>query len=513
MKRWSERLNGKWMSPLLLTLYACVKASEPEAGSETHFLSNCESSCPAPYSCSCGVCTLACTSDSMCAAEYPEAACSAESEAESSCRAAPRVCDVSCHADAECAALGAGFVCRQGQCRTSAASLDSCANDSTCNDDSASGAIIPRLRVAPPTGPRSFKQLALGLIHGCALRNDGRVYCWGSNDNGALGTPPETDPERGSAKEVPGVNNGVALYAGGATTCLSRQIGAPLCWGQSFTEDLGGGGYSHIARSSPQTIDVLSDIAQLSLGEAFTCAQLADGEVRCWGHNYRGQLGDGTRASRAAPESALISSARVMRDALQIASGLEHSCALDQTRGVWCWGKALANDASDQSPDDALSATRIPLTNVVEVDVGRTHACALRAGGLVSCWGDNGVGQLGDGSTRGSESPVSVVGLSDAVDIALGGSRSCALKATGQVACWGYGEDGSLGTGSAGTQISPALVAELDDAYAIDSGDGVTCALSASRGTLCWGYNANGQVGDGTTETRARPVPVIFDEE
>jgi alpha-tubulin suppressor-like RCC1 family protein len=443
----------------------------------------------------------------MCAAQSAQASCAAESER--SCRAAPRVCHVACSSDLECAALGGDFACREGQCRSSAQSVDACVGDG-CSAQST--AELPELLVTPPSGDTAFKQLTLGLIHSCALRNDGRVYCWGFNGDGELGTPPALDStDRGVALEVPSVREGVRLYAGGNTTCVSQQSGATSCWGEMLVEQDGEeGAYSSNSRVTPELIAIDAAIAELSLGVAFSCARLNGGDVHCWGLNHRGQLGDGTRVGRAQLGNPLAANTRVLRGARQLASDTEHSCAVDQAGAVYCWGSVF-RESTSTSEDDMLSAVRVPITDAVKVDVGGVHACALRKGGRVSCWGSNSGGQLGDGSMQDSSTPVDVRGLSDAVDIALGGGRSCALKASGQVACWGYGMNGSLGTADQGSRSTPGLVVELDDAYAIDSGSGSTCALSQSRGILCWGYNGNQQLGDSTTETRARPVPVVFD--
>lgn len=509
MNRWCEPKRMGW-SFFALFVSACLKMSEPQVGSETHFLSNCDAKCPAPYSCSCGVCTLACSSDSSCQSEQASAFCREEDDAESACHSAPRVCDVRCVSDLECAALGLDFQCREGQCRTSAESVDACADDpAACSEEHSAelSLSLPQLRVARPATDNAFKQLALGWLHACALRNDGRVYCWGSLSTRA---PNMSQPlVRPTPLEVAGVNDCTRIYTGGAKICFSHASGATSCWGEEFTSQEGtGGSYGVHVQETPLAIDELTGITELSLGLAFSCARLAGGDVRCWGLNHRGQLGDGSRTGRAGAASALGDEALVMRGARQIASGDERTCALDQSRNLYCWGAELGSGTPSEK--DFLSATRVALPNVIKVDVARSHACALLAGGLVSCWGDNGEGKLGNGTERSSASPVVVRGLRDAVDIAIGGTRSCALRATGQVVCWGSNYDGDLGTGGKGARLTPALVKGLDDAYALDTGDAFSCALSRSRGVVCWGDNNAGQLGDGTKDSRTRPVSVVF---
>ncbi len=107
---------------LLLTcvLCACSKTREPETGSQTHFLSDCSSSCPAPYSCLCGVCTLECERASECADAASDAVCVAPESGTGSCDGSSKQCDVECERHADCGELGAQFSCEAGRCREGA---------------------------------------------------------------------------------------------------------------------------------------------------------------------------------------------------------------------------------------------------------------------------------------------------------------------------------------------------------------------------------------------------------
>jgi hypothetical protein len=122
----------RWSAALLLALCACVRSNDPPAGSQTHFLDSCDASCPSPYDCLCGVCTLACTSDGPCAAEQSDAACMSARGQRSECAVAAQICDVECTAAGDCASLGEGFACSAGRCRIP--------DDATNTDAGAAGA-------------------------------------------------------------------------------------------------------------------------------------------------------------------------------------------------------------------------------------------------------------------------------------------------------------------------------------------------------------------------------------
>ena len=95
---------------------------EPQAGSETHFLSSCSTSCADGFVCNCGVCTQACTESSLCSGIQSEATCVAMKPrvAEQRCpeAVAAAYCDVGCATDSDCGSGGDAIHCVSGYCRT-----------------------------------------------------------------------------------------------------------------------------------------------------------------------------------------------------------------------------------------------------------------------------------------------------------------------------------------------------------------------------------------------------------
>ncbi|HEU4410862.1 MAG TPA: hypothetical protein VFS43_36755 [Polyangiaceae bacterium] len=79
------------------------------------------------------------------------------------------------------------------------------------------------------------RHLVLGGFHSCVLRQDGRVLCWGRNDSGQLGTaatavtgtPTPTLVDDADLSEVQ------QLALGGFHSCALRQDGRVLCWGRN----------------------------------------------------------------------------------------------------------------------------------------------------------------------------------------------------------------------------------------------------------------------------------------
>ena len=150
--------------------------------------------------------------------------------------------------------------------------------------------------------------------------------------------------------------------------------------------------------------------------------------------------------------------------------------------------------------------------NAAALITGYYGYCALLLTSHVDCWGYGCDGELGNGTTTGSDVPVAVAGISDAKAVASdsNGGSSCALLSTGQVKCWGYNGNGQLGNGTTTSSDVPVAVIGISNAKAVanDSDGESSCAVLSTGHLKCWGYNGYGELGNGTTTTFSVPVSV-----
>src|SRR5262249_6387473 len=137
------------------------------------------------------------------------------------------------------------------------------------------------------------------------VRASGAVTCWGSNSNGQLGNG--TTVSSTAPVPVSGLAGAVRVAAGLDFTCALVGTGAARCWGAGRLGQLGNS--VHADSSLPVTVSDRAgssfppglDGGTIAPGAWSACVALASGDLRCWGNNGYGQLGNGTTVDSAIP--------------------------------------------------------------------------------------------------------------------------------------------------------------------------------------------------------------------
>lgn len=329
---------------------------------------------------------------------------------------------------------------------------------------------------------------------------------------GALNLPPSvgfdtlTGTLTGPAVGDWGLWNADKLSAGpGAHTCAVTTNRDVKCWGLNTSGQLGDGTTTN--RSSAQnatTVALGGNVDKVGVGNDFSCALTALGGVKCWGANNRGQLGRGNTTASTTP----VDVSGLTAGVLDISVGGGHTCALLSGGAVRCWGNNGVGQIGDGTTTDRTTSVQV-LTGVNSIGVGNVHSCAVATVSGLQCWGQNSVGELGDGTNTNRLVPTAVSGLASGVTrVVAGPAITCALNAIGSLQCWGLNNQGQLGIGNTTNRNTPQAVTGLAAGVTdVALSSAHACAVLSTGEVKCWGDNSDNQLGNGARPTDSN-VPI-----
>ena len=367
-----------------------------------------------------------------------------------------------------------------------------------------------RVIIKSDINEKKVSLLSCGYESTSAVDEDGNLYFWGRPDLNSL--------EYSHIAKIEGTGDereygDVAFFGTGAAhKCLLDSEGDVYCWGNNNRGQLGNN--SDESSDQPEKIDVsgvLNDknIKMLSVGEYHNCVLDAENKIYCWGDNGRGQLGNGQIVSSKVPVEVNMNGDLNGKTVKTVKCGTEHTCALDTEGTVYCWGANNDKQLGDNTGTDKLYPTKVYTDvalkdkKIVNIDTGRDHTCAVDENSKIYCWGANMKGQVGVGYTSANYNPVAVdmTGVlkdKNISEISCGYNSSCVLDENGKAYCWGEVP------GNGVDEESPVPVEVLSDGalsekvlVSISVGYDHVCGLDTEGDTYCWGSNKTGQLGSG----------------
>lgn len=370
-----------------------------------------------------------------------------------------------------------------------------------------------------PSGSRTLSQrIALGDAFTCVVV-EGKVWCWGDNQEGAIGLSLAT-ASSSTPVQVGSITTATAVAAGSTFACALLVDETVTCWGRGNKGQTGRS--STLSSPTPVVVAGLTGVTAISAAGATACALLTGGTVKCWGDNYKGSLGRGSDTPSTDFEPALVSG---LTGVTAITSGAEamdgtRTCAIKADTSVACWGPstygAIGNGVASNDPSYPVSGgynTPVTVLNndgstlqsVTAIDAGMDQTCVLLANTTAKCWGENIFGQIGntDTSTRKLKAyPVmsedGFSALSGIAAISAGQYVSCVTMTTGRAKCFGDNMNGLMGSGlsgSSGTLGVPLDVVNVTNFADVIAGYMHSCGITTVGGVYCWGTVANGRLG------------------
>ena len=290
--------------------------------------------------------------------------------------------------------------------------------------------------------------VAAGATHTLALKSDGSVWAWGTNESGQLGdgtTTTRTRPVRVRDASGP-LTDIVAIAAGGVGGMALRQDGTVLTWGDNTFGQLGDN--TTVARSLAAPVSGLQDVVAIALGSGrpplpgqavHALALTGTGVVMGWGSNDSSQLGNQPPGIHRLPVQIAGFTDLPIK---AVFAGGRHSLALATDGRILAWGAddrgQLGVNSASGSPIATPAAVRrgdgTTLTGVVKVSAAETFGVAVTADGSAWSWGDRSFGYLADGNDMsGSTAAQARRPFADRVRRDTGGLQTDALSVDGRL--------------------------------------------------------------------------------
>lgn len=339
--------------------------------------------------------------------------------------------------------------------------------------------------------------LIAGDGHSCFINLSGNLECVGDNIF--------PGPVVGNSTVVTNLSELVDFNSRKSIHCAVDTQGLVYCWGASF--GTGRASFSSDYTYEKRPVFGITDAIQVATGNATACALMRSGTVQCWGlydASSYGTLGDGLGLDSIVPVNVLG-----ITNAEKIVMGDHYGCALLLDKTVKCWGEAAV-------PDQYLSfypQTVTSLQDIVDISAGDFHACAVNSSGNLFCWGLlNTSGEQGSGSTKSTAPGYHVINIAnvfDAVQVAAGLDYTCYLKIDQTVKCFGNNQYGQLGNGTTTFSLTPVIVSGLQNIVHISGGAQHVCAISQDQINFCWGKNDSKQIENSNNLKITKPVRVF----
>lgn len=332
----------------------------------------------------------------------------------------------------------------------------------------------------------SWTQISVNTSHVLAINSQGKLYAWGFNTNGQLGTNDLTN------QKIPvqiGDSSWISVGTTASASMAIRSDNTLWTWGLNTAGELGLNDL--VSRSSPTQIgtSAWTSVITKSFGNSHVVALRSDGTMFAWGNNASGQLGLGVLGHRSSPVQVGTNSWN------SVSAGNSYTAAIRSDGYLFTWGGGLAGRLGDNTSATRSSPVQIGTSSWSQVSAGAGYTYALRIDGGLFTFGDNTGGQLGLNDASNRSSPTQV-GTSSWTQIASGaGYGQFAIRSDGGLFTWGNNTNGSLGLSDTISRSSPVQVGTNSWVFVAPGTTNASIAIQADGSIFTWGSNSNGLLG------------------
>eukprot|EP00928_Gymnodinium_smaydae_P018505 TRINITY_DN1703_c0_g1_i1.p1 TRINITY_DN1703_c0_g1~~TRINITY_DN1703_c0_g1_i1.p1 ORF type:complete len:554 (+),score=128.07 TRINITY_DN1703_c0_g1_i1:80-1741(+) len=336
-------------------------------------------------------------------------------------------------------------------------------------------------------------QISCGKEHAIALSEGGRVFAWGKNDFGQLGTGDEESRALPVYTELPYETYIASVAAGSDYTLGVTKRGELWSWGRFqasnfprlFTETWCNG-YESKGETGLKDLK----IAKVGAGDQHMGALTKDGKLYTWGYNDFGQLGYGLhgdgRVGQQKPNQ--VKGLLENETIVDFACGGGHTVAITKTSRIFGWGANTNGQLGHALKQCFPEPVEIPLGDpIAKVRAGwQCTAYVSESGRPIICGGVRAEGPSIADCTQGGEEG----GEGGPAAMARGGGPQAEAGVMDMVS-------------TTGVEVMTEVVTEA----AVAEAHGLLISYDGSvRG---WGYNRQYQaIGDESDDTFVKPQNV-----
>ena len=310
-------------------------------------------------------------------------------------------------------------------------------SNATLAENQPAGTVVGVLSYYGTGGGIPLLSVAAGEGHNLAVRQNGSLWVWGSNESGQLGDASFTS----SAEPQEVIFSGVSKVAAGKSHSLFiKTDGSLWAMGSNAFGQLGDGTTTN--RNQPVKVKN-SGVTAVAAGDNHSLFLLSDGSLWAMGNNESGQFGNSTTTSSMTPEMVIAS------DVTAIGAGANHTLFVMSNGSLWAMGGNQFGQLGIGTLSQATTPRRILNSDAVSVDAGNGHSLFVKSDGSLWGMGKNTLGQLGTGNTSNSAIPIQSI-ASGVINASAGNGHSLVLQTDGTL--WGMGNNfyGQLGLGTSG---------------------------------------------------------------